>query len=262
MNKSDESNTAGDSDEESSVGNSDQVTTLFLDEELARLRNSLRRTRAAGSIIVAVVLAYMSFVTVSFRNFLEPKSAAELTTTLITEQVQNRTDAVARQIKQRVPALIAGLPAFALRKIPEYREQLEERIETDIRMHCQSVTIRLTEKLDEFISTHEASIKTILAKPDELTLDQALKEDFTREVSDFLSSFGDSDESIKEKLDNSYVMLQEISKQTSHLATNQNLSPEERKTRFAFAVIAGSASEQVHHLQMVVKAAIAREQDN
>jgi hypothetical protein len=56
-----------------------QVAIQYLDEQLAKARRSLRRTRTFCLITLFVILGYMSFVTVALRNrLLRPEAAAEM----------------------------------------------------------------------------------------------------------------------------------------------------------------------------------------
>ncbi|MFM8469444.1 MAG: hypothetical protein ACKODH_05660, partial [Limisphaerales bacterium] len=108
----------------------------------------MQRTRVAGVVILLVVVGYMSFVTRTLVQHLKPKSAAEFTTTFVQEQVVEKADALGSQVRERIPALVAGLPDYVQRELPRHREALEDTIERDFRHHCQTTSQQLGRHLD------------------------------------------------------------------------------------------------------------------
>ncbi len=94
----------------------------FLAAELAATRLALQRTRIAGVIIIVVVLGYMSFVSRALVQHLEPKAAADFATAFVQEQVMEKADALSSQVKECIPALVAGLPDYLQRELPWSRK--------------------------------------------------------------------------------------------------------------------------------------------
>lgn len=235
------------------------VAERFLADELVATRLALQRTRIAGVIIVAVVIAYMSFVASALNKQLEPKVAADFATTFVADQVMEKTDALASQVKERIPALVAGLPDYLQRELPRHREALEDRIEQDFKEHCQATAQQLGKHLDDFLQAHIVQIRTLLNtaenKPELL---QALAPDLEQEIVRYLSDKTAGDESLKDKIDQALVELQKVEAQVDRIAKNVNLTPQEKKVRHAIAIIASSAEQQTRQLEMQIQDALRK----
>lgn len=238
---------------------SPSVAEQFLANELATTRRALQRTRIAGIIVIAVVVTYMSVVASALNKHLEPKAAAEFATTFVTGQVLEKTDALANQVKERIPALVAGLPDYVQRELPRHREALEERITEDFKEHCAATAQELGKHLDNFLHAHVVQIRTLLMtaenKPEQL---QALAPDLEAELVRYLSDKADGDESLKDKIDHALTELQKVEQQVDRLAKGVNLTPQDKKVRHAVAVIARSAEEQTKQLQLQIKDALLK----
>ena len=229
----------------------------FLAAELSAARTSLQRTRIAGVIIIAVVLGYMTVVTRALKGHLEPKAAAEFATSYTSEQVLDKADALAIQVRERIPALVAELPDFVQRELPRYREALEDRIEQDFIIHCQTPPRQLGKHFDDFLQAHVVEIKALLKaaddKPGSL---QALAPDMEKELLQYLSDKTDGDESLKDKIDHALVELRRVEKQVGNLARGGSLTPQEKKVRHAIAVIGRNAEEETRQLRMEIQDAL------
>lgn len=235
------------------------VAEQFLADELAATRRALQRTRLAGIIIVVVVVAYMSFVASALNKQLEPKAAADFATTFVAGQVMEKTDALANQVKERIPALIAGLPDYVQRELPRHREAIEERLEQDFKEHCQATAQQLGKHLDDFLQAHIVQIRTLLNtaenKPEML---QALAPDLEQEIVRYLSDKTAGDESLKDKIDHALTELQKVEQQVDRLSKGVNLTPQEKKVRHAIAVIARSAEQQTRQLELQIQDALRK----
>jgi len=231
----------------------------FLAAELAATRRALQRTRIAGVVIIVVVAGYMSFVTRSLVQYLEPKSAADFTTTFVQQQVVEKADALASQVRERVPALVAGLPDYVQRELPRHREALEDVLERDFQEHCLTTSKQLGRHLDDFLQAHVVQIRTLLNmaehKPESL---QALAPDLEQELVRYLSDKSAADESLKDKIDHALTELQQVEQQVDRLAKNVNLTPQEKKVRHAIAIVARSADEQTRALQAQIQEALRK----
>lgn len=235
------------------------VAEQFLAEELAATRRALRLTRIAGVIVVLFVISYMSFFTKALQQELEPQAAARLATGFVQEQVTEKTDALASQVKERIPALVAGLPDYIQRELPVLRERLEDRLEQDFRVHAQATSLQLGRHLDDYLQAHVVEIRALLKvaedRPEQL---QALAPDLEKEIVRYLSDKADGEESLKEKIDHALAELQRVEQQVDRLAKGVNLTPQERKTRYAIAVIARSAEQQTRQLEQQIQEALRK----
>ncbi len=235
------------------------VAEQFLASELAATRRSLQRTRIAGTIVVVVVVTYMTIVARALNEQLEPKAAADFATTFVAAQVMEKTDALASQVKERIPALVAGLPDYLQRELPRHREALEERLEQDFKEHCTATSQQLGKHLDDFLQAHIVQIRTLLNtaenKPEQL---QALAPDLEQEIVRYLSDKSTGDESLKDKIDQAHAELQKVEKQVDRLAGGTNLTPQEKKVRHAIAIIARSAEQQTKQLEQQIQDALSK----
>ena len=235
------------------------VAEQFLAAELAATRVALQRTRIAGTIVVVVVVSYMTFVATALNKQLEPKAAADFATTFVAGQVMEKTDAIASQVKERIPALVAGLPDYLQRELPRHREALEERLEQDFKEHCSATSQQLGKHLDDFLQAHVVQIRTVLNmaenKPETL---QAFAPDLEQEIIRYLSDKTAGDESLKDKIDHAHAELQKVEKQVDHLAKGVNLTPQEKKVRHAIAIVSRSAAEHTKQLEMQIQEALRK----
>lgn len=231
----------------------------FLTDELAATRLSLQRTRLVGITVMVIVIGYMSYVSRSLNKQLEPKAAADFATTFIAAQVMEKTDALASQVKERIPALVADLPDYLQRELPRHREALEDRLEQDFKEHCAATSQQLGKHLDDFLQAHVVQIRTLLNtaenKPEQL---QALAPDLEKEIIRYLSDKSAGDESLKEKIDQAHAELQKVEKQVDRLSAGVNLTPQEKKVRRAIAIISRSAEQQTKQLEQQIKDAIRK----
>lgn len=244
---------------EPAPGSSASPAEQFLAAELAATRAALARTRLAGIVIIIAVVAYMSYVATALSRQLQPKAAADFATTFVAGQVLEKTDALASQVKERIPALVAGLPDHVQRELPRHREALEDRIEQDFKSHCQGTAQQLGRHLDDFLQAHIVQIRTLLNaaenKPESF---QALGPDLDQEILRYLGDKSVGDESLKEKIDQALAELQKVEQQVDRLAKNVNLTPQEKKVRYAIAVIARSAEQQTRQLELQIQDALRK----
>ncbi|PAW84635.1 MAG: hypothetical protein B9S33_11275 [Pedosphaera sp. Tous-C6FEB] len=235
------------------------VAEQFLATELAATRLALQRTRIVGVVVMLIVVGYMSFVARTLNKQLEPKAAADFATTFVAAQVMEKTDALANQVKERVPALVAGLPDYLQRELPRHREALEDRLEQDFKEHCSATSKQLGKHLDDFLEAHVVQIRTLLNtaenKPEQI---QALGADLDQEIVRYLSDKSTEDESLKDKIDQAHVELQKVERQVDRIAAGVNLTPQEKKVRHAIAVIARSAEQQTKQLEVQIRDALRK----
>lgn len=213
------------------------VATQFVAEELEKARSSLKKTRLVGIILLVFVASYMSFITISLTGFLEPKNAAEVANGVIAEQVDLKATDIADQLKTKIPSLIAQLPDFVVGKLPEYREALENKVETDLTDYCLTASAHMGKQMDDFLVEHKENIGTLLKTADDKESLKLLAADIEQELLSYLEQKNESGESIKEKLDTSLDALKRIEKHVERLATAKDLTPQEKKTRRAIAIV-------------------------
>jgi len=231
-----------------------EILQDFLEDEILKTQDSLRRSRLFGVIVVVIVALYMGYITNGLRSFLQPEEAAELTTNFISEQVTSKADLLAGEIKSHIPKLIQGLPEHFLKEIPRYRQDLEDTVVTASRTQMQGVADDLDEHLNAFMVEHKEDINKMLTSSDEVEVTEALKEALTDDVVEFLNTVPPNGESVVQRIGNTLQVLKKAEAVVDRLAKNQDLSPTEKKTRYALAVLASSIVDKDHELKMMEKA--------
>ncbi|MBG85546.1 MAG: hypothetical protein CMO80_01435 [Verrucomicrobiales bacterium] len=239
--------------EESNTSSDKSAATLesFLEDEILKTQDSLRRTRVTGFILIVAVLSYMGYITTGLTEFMEPKKAAEMTTGFVNDQVSTRTDLLAEMIKSEVPRLVAGLPDHALEQIPTYRETLENTVIINLERHAKSTGEHLEATLQAFFDGHEPEIKKFLESTENEPINEVFKEDLLNAIMDYLRSGPPNGEPLTEKFDKSLLALKQAETKIDYLTVNKDLSRAEKKTRYALAVIAEAISEQLHTINLI-----------
>ena len=221
------------------------VAAKYIADQLEKARASLHKSRLVGIILIVVVLGYMTFLVRSLQGYLEPHAAALIVNGHITDQVDDKAKVFADQLKEKIPAMIAQIPDYALQQIPEYRKALEDKVEADFTQFAQSTSAQFGKHLDGFLASHVVQIKALLdsAKdPDKL---KALGPDLENEILEYLKDKPDEGESIKDKIDKSLDALKKMEAQVERLANAADLTPQEKKTRRAIAIIAKTVDKNI-----------------
>ncbi|MBC8002504.1 MAG: hypothetical protein H7X97_07940, partial [Opitutaceae bacterium] len=105
------------------------VAVQYVNDQLQKSNESLKRTRIVGVVVIVIVVAYMSFVTRGLIQYFEPSSAANLAKGAISEQVTESAQDLSRQLREGVPQWLGQLPDYALKQLPIARLEIEARIE-------------------------------------------------------------------------------------------------------------------------------------
>ena len=215
----------------------------FLAREVADTKRSLMMTRIASAIAALFVLFYLGYITNRFQDSMKPANAAEIARGIVAERVDTNATAIAEEVKKRVPILIEQVPDYAIKQMPDYRQKLEDQIIGDITGYSTENAPKLGDHLEEFLQSHQDEVKQLIAD----SQDPAVTDRVGGQLEEaFMASLKDTDagggESYREKLDKSLVSLQDIHKKMDHLAANKNLTPAEKKTRRAIAILAGKIS--------------------
>jgi len=230
-----------------------QMLQDFLEDEILKSQDALRQTRMFGVIIVAVVAGYMGYITNGIRGFLTPKEAAEMTTSFIETQASHKTDMLSNAIKERIPALISGLPDHFLSEIPKFREDLENRVINATRVQMLEVAESLDTDLATFLEEHKDQINEMITAAKDAEVSEALKEALAEDILEFLSTVPPEGESIAQRIGHSLDILKRAEAAVDRLAKNKDLTPGEKKTRYALAVLSDSIQDQMHELQLKKK---------
>jgi len=213
------------------------IAERYVAQELVESRASLKRTQIIGVVMTVLVVGSMAFLTSGWRSNLEPNAAAEIATGLASQRVDDLTPQFADYVRTEVPKAIRSAPDELIKRLPEYRENLEQRVETDLRARSADATKRLHDELFTYLSAHKEAVGELLknandpAKADEIG--KGLEDEFRK----FLKEEKVGDDTIQAKLDNTLKALSQVEQRTAHLAANQGLTPSEQKARHAVAML-------------------------
>jgi hypothetical protein len=231
-----------------------EILTDFLDEEILRAHDSLRRSRMFGIILTCGVALYMGFLARELGKYLAPDEAARMTTIFIADQVQGKSDLIAAEIKSGIPGMITKLPDHFLSEMPKYRQNLEDSVISNSETHMRATVAALDVDLGAFLLEHQEDIKKLLESSEDLAITESFTDDLHDEILDFLMTVPADGESFAERLQRSLDVLQIAEERIDLLARNKNLSRTEQKTRYALAVLSQSITDQMHAMKMRIKA--------
>ncbi len=215
----------------------DSVAEQYLLAQIQKTRASLRRTKITGAVAALVVLGYMGFVTSTLLEYLEPKRASDMATTFISNEISEKATELAGDLKQRIPDLIQQLPDFAMHQFPVYREEIENRIEQELRQYCQTTSAQMGKHLDDYLDAHVTEIRAALKATQDREAIRLLGPDIERTIVEYLADKGDDGESIKTKIDKTLESLGRIESHLKRLAYDKDLTPQEKKTRRIIAIL-------------------------
>jgi hypothetical protein len=228
------------------VDSGEGIAESYIAAELKKARAGLQRTMIGSIVIVLGVGIYLGVIANTFRQNLQPTAAAEIAAGVIDERIDTSANDLAGQLQERIPALIAGLPDYAKKELPNYRIALENQIEKDLTTHCQEASVQLGDHMDAFLEEHKDKIKDLLAAGQDKDAVKQLGTDLETEFMKWLQEKpAGGGESITQKIDLSLTALRDIEKKMSHLAANKNLTPTEKKTRRAIAIVGKTVEREI-----------------
>ncbi|MHB9024417.1 MAG: hypothetical protein ACYC7E_09610 [Armatimonadota bacterium] len=223
---------------------------LFVKQELAAARQTLRRVQIVGGVLVIILAAYLGAITINFYNYLQPVNAAEIASGFVAGQIDDNREAFLTEVETRVPAMIQQAPDMALEQIKSYREVVENKFEDGLSNYCQSVSGKLSDNLEDYIMTNKEQLKAVLELSDPKAM-AAVGATLRAEVINYLKEEPAEGESIDAQIQESRSQLEEAEARLNHLATGKNLTAAEKKTRHAVAIIANTVeAEQLRPLRM------------
>lgn len=211
----------------------------FLASEVADTKRSLMITRIASALSALFVLFYLGYITNRFQDSMRPANAAEIARGIVAERVDTNANAIAEEVKRRVPTLIEQMPDYAIKQMPEYRQRLEDQIVGDITGYAAENAPKLGEHLEDFLTSHKDEVKQLIDDGQNPAITDRVGAQLEQEL---MASLKETDagggETYREKLDKSLASLQDIHKKMDRLAAGKNLTPAEMKTRRAIAILA------------------------
>jgi hypothetical protein len=213
------------------------VVAAYLAQELPKVRQSLKRTRITGIIMIVFVGAYMGIISTIMVNFFQPKAAAEVACGMLAQHVASDGPVLAARIEMEIPRLIHEVPDYLMAELPVYRKELQQSLETEYETYCNSLNKDLGNQLDSLIDENKAAIKTLLENASDRDTIRKTLPDFDKVINESLKNNVEG-QALKEHIDEMAAALKEIEKRMDRLANGSNLTPEEQKARQALALLA------------------------
>lgn len=235
----------------------ENIAEKYILEELAKSKISLNRTRIFSLVALVATGVYMSVVTANLGQFLRPAAAAELARGLIAQRVEEQGPDIAVQLRQQIPGLISQAPDYALQQLPVYRQNLEDQFDKSLTTNLQSGSAQMDKNLDNFMDTHKDEVKGALASGADPAAVKTLGDSVTQEFLGSLKTTQVGGESIQAKFDSSLEALSTMQKKMDRLAANSNLTPQEKKTRHAIAIMTRTIKRVTPKLPVPVAAPTA-----
>ena len=214
----------------------------YISKEFSAMRATLRNTQIFGTLIVLVLSAYLITVTVKFSFYMPPTVASALAVGFMTDQIDTHEDAFLSDIATRVPAMIQQMPDLVIEKMPSYRETIESTFEKSLQDYCQKTRSKLETNLDDYLSANKDSIKVVLDAQQDPDAVKQLSATLREEVMTYLKEDNEG-LSIVKQINESQSMMEDAAKRMHRLASAKNLTPGEKKTRQAVAIIANTVDQ-------------------
>ncbi len=213
------------------------VAEQFVRKELSDARKSLRVTQIVASVLAIGTMIYTTAIGSQLKKTLEPRTAAQVATGLIADQVDTQGPLIAADIRQRIPKLIEEVPDYAIRQLPQYRTALETQVENDMKQHFTSSSKQLGDSFDELLDANKDSISQMLKDGQDAEATKAVGEAMEKEMLEFTGTVELNGETLSTKLDGAYTSLTQVEKRMAKLASNKNLTPQEKKARRAIGIL-------------------------
>jgi hypothetical protein len=212
------------------------VLAAHLAEELPKARQTLKRTRIIGIILILFVGAYIGIISTIMVNFFQPQAAAEVASGMLIQHALKEGPVLAVQVEREIPNLIRQVPDYLITEMPGYRKQLEQTLETECEAYCSSLSQDLGNRVDKLIDEHQAEIKTLLENAHDRDAIRKNLPDFDKVITESLKNDTEG-QALKAHIDELATMLKEVEKHMDRLANGKDLTPEEQKARHALALL-------------------------
>lgn len=209
----------------------------YLDKELVESRASLKRTQIIGILLSVFTIAYVGYLTSGFHESLQPKGAAQIATGLASQRLDDFEPQFTDYIHTEVPKMIRSAPDELIKRMPEYRENLENRVVAEIQSQSEKGSAQLSKDLDEFLTAHKDQVGAMIKNGQDPAAVDAMGADMEKEFRTFLDEQKIGDTTISEKLDETLKTLKQVSDRTSKLEKNVGLTDSEKAARHAIGML-------------------------
>jgi hypothetical protein len=224
-----------------------QVAIQYIDEQLAKARRSLRRTRIFCLIALFVIPGYMSFVTVAIRSrLLRPEAAAEMAVYYFSRaaapesqppsaSVGEAPRELATPVSGSLVTKSAGNPKHALANMTSAANGDPLRVEAEVAAYVRG-----------FISQPHGNLQDLIRDAQHPKTVQQLGDELDHEIRERLPSrnrYGSPDSDYMSYVGQKLATLAELESQFDRLAHADDLTPYEKTLRHIIASTMGSAPQ-------------------
>lgn len=216
----------------------------FVASEIEKTKKSLKQTQILGVAVFLFIFFYIGSIAMRFQRSLQPSEAANMAKGMIASKVMESEPELTAYLMKEVPAAIEKVPDYAKQQLPELRTQLEDRLATEFEQYAKETSNQLDKALDEYLETNKADFQTVMLSGSDPELAKQMTSGIHTLFVDYLAEKNGEEESIKEKIDEALKALTEIRAMMHKLAANKDLTPAEKKTRRAIAVLMTTIDEK------------------
>jgi hypothetical protein len=120
-----------------------------------------------------------------------------------------------------------------------------DNFESELRKYCQSTNDKLIADFDRYFAENKTQIQAVLAATKEPNAARALGPDIRRKViAAYMQEEPAGGQSAQEQVNESFAMLANAQRRIHRLATARDLTPAEKKTRRAIAIVMDTVSQE------------------
>lgn len=209
----------------------------FVDEQLAKTRASLRRTRAFCIVSIVFTIAYMSFLTYTLESrLLMPKAAAHVATSYLSKVVQEQGDALSQRVIAEVPAYVRGVPDTLVTELPRLRRDLQNRLDVALAGYARDIAAQWGTHLDEYMAGHRDELVALVEQAQDAGAAGRFGDMFEQEALRVLYTKGRDGQSAMDRLQQGAGALHAVELKLDRLANAPDLTSQEKTMRQLVAV--------------------------
>ncbi len=212
------------------------VLAAYLAQELPKARQLLKRTRIICMVLILFVGAYIGIISTIMVNFFQPKAAAEVASGMLAQHAVKDGPILAAKVEWEIPHIIHEVPDYLIGELPVYRKELQQSLEAEYEAYCNSLSKDMGDQLDRLIDDHQAEIKTLLENASDRDAIRKTLPDFDRVIAESMKNDAEG-QALRQHIDEWAAALKEVENRMDRLANGSNLTPEERKARYALALL-------------------------
>jgi hypothetical protein len=212
------------------------VLAAYLAQELPKARQLFKRTRIVCIVLILFVGAYIGVISTIMVNFFQPKAAAEVASGMLAQHAVKDGPILAAKVEWEIPHIIHEVPDYLIGELPVYRKELQQSLEAEYEAYCNSLSKDMGDQLDRLIDDHQAEIKTLLENASDRDAIRKTLPDFDRVIAESMKNDAEG-QALRQHIDEWAAALKEVENRMDRLANGSNLTPEERKARYALALL-------------------------